>query len=111
MQADPGIPPVDPTPGSFMRRNGLVLGAIVGVPLLVGFIAVCPRILRNLETADERDARIDSVVAHRPVELRQCEQRAIAYYKKQGTYPTLADGRDAADVMRNRCARDPATYR
>jgi hypothetical protein len=109
MHADPGItPPGNP---SFFRRNGVVVGAIVGGILLVALIALSPPILRNLETADERGARIDSVVAHRPGELRDCEQRATAYYKKLGTYPTLNDGRSAADVMRNRCARDPTSYR
>ena len=111
MRADPGLTQPDPGPGSFLRRNGVVLGVIVGGVLLMAFIAVCPRILRNLETADERVARIDTVVALRPGELRLCEERATAYYKKQGTYPTLADGRDAAEVMRNRCSRDPASYR
>ena len=111
MHADPGMTPPDNGSGSFIRRNGVVVGAIMGGILLVAFIAVCPRILRNLETADERDARIDSVATHRPGELRDCEQRAAAFFKKQGTYPTLPDGRDAADVMRNRCARDPTSFR
>ena len=111
MHADPGMTQPDNGPGSFIRRNGVVVGAIVGGILLVGFIALCPRLLRHLETADERAARIGSVATHRPAELRQCEERATAFFKKQGTYPTLADGRDAADVMRNRCARDPASFR
>lgn len=111
MQADPGMTPAGPGPGAFIRRNGVVLGAIVGGVLLMGFIAVCPRILRNLETADERDTRIETVATLRPAELRKCEERAIAFYKKQGTFPTLADGRDAADVMRNRCARDATSYK
>ena len=111
MHADPGMTQPDNGPGAIFRRNGVVVGAIVGGILLVGFIAICPRILRNLETADERDARIGSVVTHRPAELQKCEQRATAFFKKQGTFPTLPDGRDAADVMRNRCARDPTSFR
>jgi hypothetical protein len=111
MHAYPGFP--EPKAGflGFVRRNGVVLTAIVGGPLVVGAIAICPRILRHLETADERDARIETVAAHRPVELARCEARATAFYRKLGTYPTLPDGRDAAEVMRNRCARDPTTYR
>jgi len=56
-------------------------------------------------------ARIDSVAAHRPVELRDCELRATAYYRKRGQFPTLEDGRDAVDVIRNRCTRDPNGFR
>jgi hypothetical protein len=111
MHADPGMTQPGNGPGSFIRRNGVVVGAIVGGILLVGFIAICPRILRNLETAGERDARIDSVATHRPAELLQCERRATAFFKKQGAYPILADGRDATEVMRNRCARDPRAFR
>jgi hypothetical protein len=111
MHADPGTTQPDNGPGSALRKSGVVVGAIIGGVLLIAFVAVCPRILRNLETADERGARIDTVVALRPAELRACEQRATAFYKKQGTFPTLADGRDAAEVMRNRCSRDPASYR
>ena len=111
MRADPGTTQPDNEPGASLRKSSVVVGAIIGGVLLVAFVAICPRILRNLETADERGARIDTVVATRPTELRQCEQRAIAYYKKQGTYPVLPDGRDAADVMRNRCSRDSASYR
>jgi len=87
MHADPGMTPPDNGSGSFIRRNGVVVGAIVGGILLVGFIAVCPRILRNLETADERDARIDSVATHRPGELRDCEQRAAAFFKSRVPIP------------------------
>lgn len=111
MQADPGTTQPSNGPGASLRKSGVVVGAIIGGVLLTAFIAVCPRILRNLETADERDARIDTVAAHRPAELRQCEQRATAFYKKQGTFPTLPDGRDAAEVMRNRCSRDSTSYR
>ena len=111
MHADPGTTQPDNGSGASLRKSGVVVGAIMGGVLLISFIAICPRILRNLETADERGARIDTVVATRPAELKQCEQRAIAYYKKQATYPTLPDGRDAADVMRNRCSRDSASYR
>ena len=111
MHADPGTTQPPNEPVASLRKSGVVVGAIIGGVLLVAFVAVCPRILRNLETADERDVRIGAVATHRPAELRQCEQRATAFYKKQNTYPTLPDGRDAADVMRNRCARDPASYR
>jgi hypothetical protein len=109
MQADLRIP--DSHEPSFFRRNGIVLGTVAGAVVVAAAIVVCPRLLRNLETADERDARIETVAAHRPAELGECEKRATAYYKKRRLYPTLADGRDANDVMRNRCARDPASYR
>jgi hypothetical protein len=111
MHADPGTTQPPNEPVASLRKSAVVVGAIIGGILLVAFIAVCPRILRNLETADERGVRIDAVAAHRPAELKRCEQRATAFYKKQGTYPTLPDGRNAADVMRNRCARDPSSYR
>jgi hypothetical protein len=109
MQADLPVP--DSREPSFLRRNGIVLGTVAGAIVVAAAIVVCPRILRNLETADERDARIETVAAHRPAELGACEKRATAYYKRLRQYPTLADGRDATDVMRNRCARDPASYR
>ena len=111
MHADAGLPDPDPPPPSFIKRNGVVLGTIAGVGAVVAAIVVSPSILRHLETADERDARIETVATHRPVQLRECEQRATAYYRKRGQYPTLEDGRDAVDVIRNRCARDPNGFR
>jgi len=111
MHADVRMPQPDSPPPSFIKRNGVVLGTIAGAVIVATAIVVCPRILRNLETADERDARIDSVAAHRPVELRDCELRATAYYRKRGQFPTLEDGRDAVDVIRNRCTRDPNGFR
>jgi hypothetical protein len=111
MHADAGLPDPESPPPSFIKRNGVVLGAIVGVVVVVVSIVVSPRILRHLETAHERDARIETVATHRPVQLRECEQRATAYYRKRSQYPTLEDGRDAVDVIRNRCARDPNGFR
>ena len=111
MHAGGGLPDPDPPPPSFIKRNGVVLGAIAGVVVVIAAVVVSPRILRHLETANERDARIETVAAHRPSQLRECEQRATASDRKRNQFPTLEDGRDAVDVIRNRCARDPNGFR
>ncbi|MFO1253242.1 MAG: hypothetical protein U1E77_19405 [Inhella sp.] len=41
--------------------------------------------------------------------VQACVQRAIAHYSSIGSYPTLSDGRNAADVAQHKCKLAPET--
>jgi hypothetical protein len=40
-------------------------------------------------------------------ELSPCQKKYIEYFKEIGSWPKLSDGRNAADVAKERCARNP----
>lgn len=41
---------------------------------------------------------------------KECINRGSRYYREIGSYPTLSDGRQADDVVRERCGRSSSAF-
>ena len=39
-----------------------------------------------------------------------CVEKGIEYYKEIGSFPRLSDGREAANVVKERCGRSPVAF-
>ncbi len=42
--------------------------------------------------------------------VRSCEDKGEDYFKELGSWPQLGDGRNAASVVRERCARSQTAF-
>ena len=84
---------------------------MVGALLAGGALVVCPRILGDFETPEERDAHAGATYAQILAAQAECEVRGVAYFRKIGAPQRMSDGRDAAEVIRERCERSPRSFR
>lgn len=42
--------------------------------------------------------------------IRSCVEKGVAYFKEIESFPTLSDGRDAAEVALERCSRTTGAF-
>ena len=105
------IAPADNTPILPPAKVAAPVLAIVGALLAGAFLVVCPRILAEFETPEERQAHVDITRAQIQKAQDECEVRGKAYFSRIGAPKRQSDGRDAADVIRERCERSPRSFR
>ena len=105
------IAPADNTPILPPAKATAPVLAIVGALLAGGILVVCPRILAEFETPEERQAHVDVTASQIQKAQAECEVRGAAYFRRIGAPQRQSDGSDAADVIRERCERSPRSFR
>ena len=105
------IAPADNTPILPPAKATVPVIAILGTLLAVAVLVVCPRILAEFETPEERQAHVDVTRAQIEKAQEECEVRGKAYFSRIGAPQRQSDGRDAAEVIRERCERSPRSFR
>jgi hypothetical protein len=105
------IAPADNTPILPPAKATAPIVAMVGTLLAGGVLVACPQILAEFETPEERQAHVDVTRGQIERAQAECEVRGAAYFRRIGAPQRQSDGRDAADVIRERCERSPRSFR
>ena len=86
---------------------GLVGAIAVGIVLGFAAIVYGPGALGAAYTGVMRTWYWNVV---QPGEVRDCEARGLAYYKRIGSWPALSDGRPTEKAVASKCRADWTSY-
>ena len=52
---------------------------------------------------------VEAQAVDRETQIKECTAKGVRYFKELGSFPKLSDGRDATEVAKARCTRQPLT--